>query len=99
MRKTIVRTAILVAAGVSLHGWATAQQAPAPAAKAQQAPAAKAHAAPAANGSSTLVLKTQKDKASYVIGLNIGKGLHRDGVDIDPNVLLRGLKDAISGAK
>ena len=99
MQKIIAEAAILLAMAVSLHGQTTAQQPAPPAAKSQQAPTAKTHAAPAANGSSTLVLKTQKDKASYVIGLNIGKGLHRDGVDIDPNVLLRGLKDAISGAK
>jgi len=76
-----------------------AQQASAPAAKAQQAPAAKTHPAPSARGSSTLAPKTQKEKASYAVGLNIGSGLHRDGVDVDPNMLLRGIKDAMAGAK
>jgi FKBP-type peptidyl-prolyl cis-trans isomerase FklB len=46
-----------------------------------------------------LVLKTDKDKESYAIGLNIGKSIHRDGVDVDANVLSRGVKDALSGAK
>jgi FKBP-type peptidyl-prolyl cis-trans isomerase len=46
-----------------------------------------------------LTLKTQKDKASYAIGLNMGKSMRKDGVDIDPNVLLRGLKDALAGGK
>jgi FKBP-type peptidyl-prolyl cis-trans isomerase len=46
-----------------------------------------------------LVLKTDKDKESYAIGLNIGKSIHRDGVDVDPNILSRGMKDALSGAK
>jgi len=45
------------------------------------------------------VLKTDKDKESYAIGLNIGKSIHRDGVEVDPNVLSRGIKDALSGAK
>jgi FKBP-type peptidyl-prolyl cis-trans isomerase len=46
-----------------------------------------------------LVLKTDKDKESYAIGMNIGKSIHRDGVDVDPNILLRGMKDAIAGGK
>ena len=44
-------------------------------------------------------MKTDKDKESYAIGLNIGKSIHRDGVDVDPNILSRGLKDALSSAK
>jgi FKBP-type peptidyl-prolyl cis-trans isomerase len=46
-----------------------------------------------------LVLKTDKDKQSYAIGMNIGKSIHRDGVDVDPNILLRGMKDALAGGK
>jgi FKBP-type peptidyl-prolyl cis-trans isomerase FklB len=46
-----------------------------------------------------LVLKTQKDKASYAIGVNIGKGLHRDGVDVDPASVSRGIRDALLNNK
>jgi FKBP-type peptidyl-prolyl cis-trans isomerase FklB len=46
-----------------------------------------------------LALKTDKDKESYAIGLNIGNSIHRDGVDVDPNILARGLKDALTGSK
>jgi len=42
-------------------------------------------------------LPTQKDKLSYALGMNIGKGLHKDAVDINPTILLRGLKDAMAG--
>jgi FKBP-type peptidyl-prolyl cis-trans isomerase len=45
------------------------------------------------------VLKTPKDKASYAIGLNLGKNLHRDSVEVDPNILLRGLRDALADRK
>jgi len=45
------------------------------------------------------VLNTPKDKTSYAIGMNLGKGLHRDAVDIDPNILLQGLKDGLAGSK
>ena len=44
-------------------------------------------------------LTTDKQKASYAIGENIGKGLQRDGVDVDTATLLRGIRDGISGAK
>jgi FKBP-type peptidyl-prolyl cis-trans isomerase FklB len=50
-----------------------------------------------------LTLKTQKDKESYAIGLNVGKGLKdslkKDDVDISSDILLRGMKDALGGAK
>ena len=44
-------------------------------------------------------MKTDKEKASYAIGMSIGKGLHRDAVDVDPAILARGLKDAMTGEK
>jgi len=31
--------------------------------------------------------------------MNIGKGLHKDSVDVDPAILLRGLKDGMAGGK
>ena len=44
-------------------------------------------------------LKTPKDKVSYAIGMNIGKSLHKDSVDIDPAIFARGVKDALTSAK
>jgi FKBP-type peptidyl-prolyl cis-trans isomerase FklB len=44
-------------------------------------------------------LPTQKDKVSYAIGMNIGKGLHRESIDVDPNIIMQGLKDALAGGK
>jgi FKBP-type peptidyl-prolyl cis-trans isomerase FklB len=44
-------------------------------------------------------LTTQKQKASYALGVNIGKGLHRDGVDVDAATLARGIRDAAAGGK
>jgi FKBP-type peptidyl-prolyl cis-trans isomerase len=43
------------------------------------------------------VLKTQKDKVSYGIGMNIGKSLKKDAVDVDADLLVKGLKDSLSG--
>jgi FKBP-type peptidyl-prolyl cis-trans isomerase FklB len=80
---------------------------PAPAAKAQASPAAKAQRPPAAKtgqasgpkSATALTLKTAKDKTSYAVGLNIGNSMRKDGVDIDPSILARGLKDALAGGK
>jgi len=44
-------------------------------------------------------LKEQKDKVSYSIGMEIGKNLKRQNVDINPEHLARGLKDAFAGGK
>ena len=42
-------------------------------------------------------LKDQKEKVSYAIGMNIGLNLSRQKVDINPDVLAAGIKDAIAG--
>jgi len=79
---------------------ARAQQAPAkaPAAPPAKAPAAAAAPAPAAQGAAP-AFKTQKEKISYAIGMEMGKGVKTQGIDVDPSILEQGLKDALSGAK
>src|SRR5205814_8940043 len=42
-------------------------------------------------------LKDQKEKVSYSIGLQIGFNLSRQKVDINPDVLSAGIKDALAG--
>src|SRR5213596_155906 len=42
-------------------------------------------------------LKDQKDKISYSIGLNIGFNLNRQNVQINPDLVAAGIKDAIAG--
>jgi FKBP-type peptidyl-prolyl cis-trans isomerase FklB len=44
-------------------------------------------------------LKDAKDKASYSIGLNIGRNFKKQNVDLNPDALVLGLKDALSGKK
>jgi FKBP-type peptidyl-prolyl cis-trans isomerase len=46
-----------------------------------------------------LTLKTQKDKTSYAMGMNIGSGLRKQSIDIDPAIMGRGLRDAFSNGK
>jgi FKBP-type peptidyl-prolyl cis-trans isomerase len=73
------------------------------------APAKPASAAAAKTGAKTataaapLVLKTAKQKRSYAIGADIGKKvggqLKAQSVELDPAMVARGLRDALSGAK
>jgi FKBP-type peptidyl-prolyl cis-trans isomerase FklB len=70
-------------------------QASAPA-KSQSGTAAKK--APATSAT-TVILKTERDKESYAMGMNIGTGLHRQGLTLDPALVARGLRDAQSGGK
>jgi FKBP-type peptidyl-prolyl cis-trans isomerase FklB len=46
-----------------------------------------------------VLLKSQKDKISYIIGLDIGNNLKRQGAEVNPDALLTGMKDALSGKK
>jgi len=42
-------------------------------------------------------LKTQKDKVSYSIGLDIGKNMKTNSIEVDSEILLQGLKDGLEG--
>ena len=42
---------------------------------------------------------TQKDKVSYGIGVQVAKTLKGQGIDINPDLLIKGLRDALSGQK
>src|SRR5205823_257795 len=44
-------------------------------------------------------LKDLKDKASYSIGMNIGMNFKKQNVELNPDALLAGVKDAMSGKK
>jgi|JI61114DRNA_FD_contig_81_452209_length_742_multi_3_in_0_out_0_1 FKBP-type peptidyl-prolyl cis-trans isomerase len=47
----------------------------------------------------TTMLKTQKDKVSYGIGVQIGKNMKDQKIDIDMKILAEALKAAFNGAK
>jgi FKBP-type peptidyl-prolyl cis-trans isomerase FklB len=40
-------------------------------------------------------LKTMDQKAAYAVGLNMGKQMKRQGVSLDPELLIKGLKDGL----
>src|SRR5271170_5711368 len=112
MRKPLTLALTSIAAGMIVLGYAQAQQTPPPStpqtppASSTQTPGTTTPKPPAAKPGTAvakkptvLTLKTQKDKASYAIGLNIGKSMHKDSVDVDPAIVLRGMKDGLAGNK
>lgn len=44
-------------------------------------------------------LKSEKEKLSYIVGMDIGKNLRTQLFDVDPAILTRGIKDGLSGKK
>ncbi|HKV05625.1 MAG TPA: FKBP-type peptidyl-prolyl cis-trans isomerase [Candidatus Acidoferrales bacterium] len=105
MKKLLVIVAMLAAVGLALSGPARAQQTPAasppkaPASSAQKTTGSKSAKTTAAPSQASTVLKTQKEKSSYALGMNIGKGLSRQQLDIDAAMLERGLRDGLGGGK
>jgi len=89
MQKLFTKLVTVVAAGIMLLGNVLAQQTPAT--STQQPSAPETQNAPA--------FKTQKDKVSYAIGMNIGTNLHRQSIEVDPNLVRQGLEDAQAGGK
>ena len=102
----LIATAILMTSMIPA-GSARAQQTPAanpkpaPAAKAPAAPGAKSGSTPAAAAKSQAggTLDTPLAKTSYAIGLNIGIGMNKNSVNVDPEIFLQGLKAGLSGGK
>jgi FKBP-type peptidyl-prolyl cis-trans isomerase FklB len=104
MRKAFYRSLFVPSAGLLFCGMALAQQSSAPSST-QQPSATKPATTTTPKKATTppakkpLTLDTQKDKASYAIGLNIGRSMKKDDVDVDPEIIARGMKDALTGAK
>jgi len=113
MPKTTFAALAVFLGGCLLPGFTPAQQSsapatqqapasgakPAPAPTTQKAPADKSGAAEAKKNSAPLALETHKDKVSYAIGINLGKGIRKESVEVDPEILARGLRDGLIEAK
>ena len=111
MCTTTFRALTVTAAGLLLASLSFAQQSSAP--SSNQPAASGTTAAPktqtthsattAKKPAAPLVLNTEKEKASYAIGMNIGKNLadnmKKQDVDVSKDLLLRGLKDGLDGNK
>jgi len=44
-------------------------------------------------------LKTQQDKVSYGIGISIGRSFLKDGIEVNLDILMKGMKDVLTSAK
>src|SRR5690348_9935935 len=85
-----------------------------PTAFAQQTPAKNAQHTPSSTTKKTTTVKrtptpaaqpkvvaltTQQDKISYAIGMNMAKTLQRQSVDVEADIVAKGLKDVLAGNK
>ncbi len=50
-------------------------------------------------GADDQILRTEKEKTSYAIGAQTGADMRHFGVEVDPDVVARGFRDAYSGKK
>ena len=105
MNKALYHFLTAPVAGLLFCGVALAQQSSVPSAQQPSAnkpattTAPKTAQKPSTPAPKAVTLDTQKDKASYAIGLNIGRSMKKDNVDVDPELLAKGVKDAMGGAK
>jgi len=51
------------------------------------------------NAAQAPLLKAQKEKVSYGIGVDVGKSLKQQGIEIDVETLVKGLRGALAGEK
>lgn len=45
------------------------------------------------------ILKTKRDKISYSVGVSVANNFKQQGVEVDPDMMNKGVSDAISGKK
>src|SRR5689334_19462129 len=86
---TLFTAVIALLAGTAVTQAGKGQKTPA-----KTAPTAAASPSPSAADSS---LKTDKDKVSYAIGKQVATNIMRQSLEVDPDVLMRGLKDELAG--
>jgi FKBP-type peptidyl-prolyl cis-trans isomerase len=94
MRKSLLLpAALLVAAAVAAGAQQAAQPAQKPAAQAAQ-PAPAPAAQPTAGKP-----ESAEDRFSYAIGMNLGRSLKANEVQVNMDLLLKGLRDAVGGGQ
>jgi FKBP-type peptidyl-prolyl cis-trans isomerase FklB len=95
---------MLATAGALAQGGSTSKNQPA--GKTQTAQPAKpqtaqpkAEASPSPAPATNSAFKTEKEKVSYAIGMNIGANFKQRGIEVEPTLFMQGIKDAASGGK
>jgi FKBP-type peptidyl-prolyl cis-trans isomerase FklB len=98
MRKPLLAFLFVLAWGMALAVSPAAAQGTPPGQPAQ-ATAPKPAATPGTPSQPAPAFKSQKDEVSYALGLTWGTNLRKESVEIEPEILLQGLKDAMAGGK
>ncbi len=52
-----------------------------------------------ASAQAPAAFKTEKEKLSYALGMDLGNNLRKQSVEVDPAVFAQGLKDALAGGE
>lgn len=91
---TLSALLVLVTAGAASAQEPSAQQQTQPAQPAQQTQPAAPAQAPAGSKPQSL-----EDRASYIIGFNLGSNLKQQEIPVSTEVIIRGLRDGLSGAQ
>ena len=108
--RVAVNVAVAFVAGLLLIAVARGQQSQNPVKSAQTAPATKStkaastsstpKKAPTSSAARTQsTLTTDKQKDSYALGMNVGRGLAQQPVDIDVTTFMQGIRDALEKHK
>jgi FKBP-type peptidyl-prolyl cis-trans isomerase len=92
MRKLVTLAAVLLVVAAAVV--AGAQQSGQPAQQPADAQAAPPPATPSAGKPESL-----HDRASYAIGLNLGRSLKTNEIQANPDLLLQGIRDGLSGSQ
>jgi len=104
MRNVLITFFISLTLAIGLFGGAalaqqtaakTAQRAPVTATK----KTTTAKRTPATTKPKAVALTTKQDKISYALGMNMAKTLQRQSLEVEPDVLVKGLKDVLTGSK
>jgi FKBP-type peptidyl-prolyl cis-trans isomerase FklB len=94
-----MKNAILISIGLAAAAFLTGcnnQQAPSTAGATNSAANPSTNAAEMSSAN-TNALSSDKDRESYAMGMYFGTGWKKNGVDVDLDMMLRGIKDAQSG--
>ncbi len=99
-RSVLVTLGFASLCAISGYAQATPQKTP-PTAKAAQAPAPKKaqESSPVKTTAEASPLKTQKDKVSYAIGVQIAMSVKNSGIDTDPELVTKAIRDTLSNGK
>ncbi len=52
-----------------------------------------------ARADETMAPGTQREKESYTVGLDLARTLKRQGIELDAEAIIRGIRDGLSGAE